>query len=400
MQYVGIDVGKHNHEATILDESGKELCESIKFSNSTSGAEKLLSKVPVLKDAMFILEATGHYWLNLYCYLASKGLNVQVINPIQSESLRNLYIRRTKTDKKDSLIIADIARISRMPNTRLADENILKLQTLTRLRLGLIEQIASLKVRILGVLDRIFPEYESIFSNVFIKTSRELLKNAVSPEEILEFDLSELSGSLNKASRGRFGTLKAKELQSKAANSFGITLGLDALRLEIKLLLSQIEFLEAQIKTLDSSIKELMQEFKTCFITTIPGVGEIFGASILAEIGDINRFKSAKKLVAYAGLDATVNQSGQFTGTRTKISKRGSPYLRRALWSAANIARRFNPVLQEFYQKKLSQSKHPQVALGAVARKLTHLVYYILKEQKPFDPNYEWSSAKIYVDSL
>jgi len=400
MAYVGVDIGKHNHEATILDESGKELCESIKFSNSTSGAEKLLSKVPTLKDAMFILEATGHYWLNLYCYLTSKGLSVQVINPIQSDSLRNLYIRRTKTDKKDSFIIADIARINRMPHTRLADENILKLQTLTRLRLELIEQIASLKARILGVLDRIFPEYESIFSSVFIKTSRELLKNAISPEEILEFDLSELSESLNKVSKGRFGTVKAKELQSKAANSFGITLGLDSFRLEIKLLLSQIEFLEAQTKTLDSFIKELMQEFKTCFITTIPGIGEIFGASILAEIGDINRFKSAKKLVAYAGLDATVNQSGQFTGTRTKISKRGSPYLRRALWSAANVARRFNPILQEFYQKKIKQGKHPQVALGAVARKLTHLVYYILKEQKPFDPDYEWSGTKIYVDPL
>lgn len=400
MLYIGIDIGKRNHEATILDESGKELFESIKFLNSTLGAEKLLFKLPTLKDSMFILEATGHYWLNLYCHLTSKGLNVQVINPIQSNSLRNLYIRRTKTDKKDSFIIADIARISRMPNTRLADENILRLQTLTRLRLELIEQVASLKARILGVLDRIFPEYESIFSNVFIRTSRELLKNATSPEEILEFDLSELSQSLNKTSKGRFGTVKAKELQSKAANSFGITLGLDAFRLEIKLLLSQVEFLEDQVKTIDSSIKELMQEFKTCFITTIPGIGEIFGASILAEIGDINRFKSAKKLVAYAGLDATVNQSGQFTGTRTKISKRGSPYLRRALWSAANVARRFNPILQEFYQKKLNQGKHPQVALGAVARKLTHLVYYILKEQKPFDQNYEWSSAKIYVDSL
>jgi transposase len=196
MLYIGIDIGKRNHEATILDESGKELSESIKFPNSTSGAEKLLSKLPALKDAMFILEATGHYWLNLYCHLTSKGLNVQVINPIQSTSLRNLYIRRTKTDKKDSFIIADIARISRMPNTRPADENILRLQTLTRLRLELIEQVASLKARILGVLDRIFPEYESIFSNVFIKTSRELLKNAVSPEEILEFDLSKTQASL------------------------------------------------------------------------------------------------------------------------------------------------------------------------------------------------------------
>ncbi len=401
MLYIGIDVGKRNHEATILDESGKELCESVKFPNSTAGAEKLLSKMPNLKDAMFVLEATGHYWLSLYCYLSSKELTIQVINPIQSDSLRNLYIRRSKTDKKDSFIIADIARINRMPKTKLADENILKLQTLTRLRFEFIDQVTALKARIIGVLDRIFPEYESIFSNIFIKSSRELLKNTASPEEILEFDLSELAESLNKASKGRFGTVKARELQSKAATSFGITLGLDAFRLEIKLLLSQVEFLEAQIKTIDSAIKELLQEFKACFITTIPGIGDVLAASILAEIGDINRFNHVKKLVAYAGLDATVHQSGQFTGTRAKISKRGSPYLRRSLWSAAHSAKRFNPILRDFYQLKIKQGKHPQVALGAVARKLTHLVYYILKEQKPFDPNYEWSSgSKIYVDSL
>lgn len=393
MLYIGIDVGKRDHEATILDESGKELGESIKFPNSVPGAQKLLSKIPNPKDAMFILEATGHYWLSLYCYLVSKELSTQVINPIQSDSLRNLYIRRSKTDKKDSFIIADIARINRMPQTRLADENILKLQTLSRLRFELIDQITALKARVIGVMDRIFPEYESIFSNVFIKTSRELLKNASSPEEILEFDLSELTQSLNKSSKGRFDEVKAKEIRSKAANSFGITLGLDAFTLEIKLLLAQIEFIEAQIETIDSSIKELLKESKNCFITTIPGIGDVLAASILAEIGDINRFNNVKKLVAYAGLDATVHQSGQFTGTRAKISKRGSSYLRRSIWSAANSAKRFNPVLRDFYQTKIKQGKHPQVAIGAVARKLTHLVYYILKEQKPFDPDYQWNGA-------
>lgn len=399
MLYVGIDVGKRNHEATILDESGKELGESVKFPNSITGAEKLLSKIPNLKKAIFILEATGHYWLSLYCYITSKELPIQVINPIQSDCLRNLYIRRSKTDKKDSFIIADIARINRMPQTHLADENILKLQTLSRLRFELIDQVTSLKARIIGVLDRIFPEYESIFSNIFIKTSRELLKNAASPEEILEFDLSELTEHLNKTSKGKFDEAKAQELHSKAANSFGITLALDAFTLEIKLLLAQVEFIEAQIETIDMSVKELLKEFKT-FITTIPGIGDVLAASILAEIGDISRFSNVKKLVAYAGLDATVHQSGQFTGTRAKISKRGSPYLRRSLWSAAHSAKRFNPVLRDFYQTKIKQGKHPQVAIGAVARKLTHLVYYILKEQKPFDPNYQWSNAKIYLDSL
>jgi transposase len=268
------------------------------------------------------------------------------------------------------------------------------------LRFEFIDQISSLKNRLLAVLDRIFPEYESIFSNVFLKSSKKLLKNTPTPEEILEFDISELTEVLKSASKGRFGIPKAKELMDKAANSFGITIALDAFTLELKLLLAQIEFIEEQIRQIDSNIKELMDNIKT-FITTIPGIGDVLGASILAEIGDISRFSSPKKLVAYAGLDSSTYASGQFVGTRTKISKRGSPYLRRALWSAAVVAKKSNPVLTAFYQKKIAQGKHPQAAIGACARKLTHLVYYILKERKPFDPDYQRNSnPKIYVDSL
>jgi transposase len=400
MLYIGIDIGKRNHEATILDKSGKELCESIKFSNSNEGVEKLLSKIKNPKNATFGLEATGHYWLPLYCNLVSKNLTVLVLNPIQSDSLRNMYIRKTKTDKKDSFIIADILRIGRFPTSGLADEGIIKLQTLSRLRFEFIDQVSSLKSRLIAVLDRIFPEYESIFSDVFLKSSRELLKNAPTPEEIAEFDISELAEVLKAASKGRFGTPKAKELMDKATNSFGITIALDAFTLELKLLLAQIEFIEEQIRQIDSNIKELMDDIKT-FITTIPGIGDVLGASILAEIGDISRFSSPKKLVAYAGLDSSIYASGQFVGSRPKISKRGSPYLRRALWAAAVTAKRSLPVLAEFYQKKISQGKHPQAAVGACARKLTHLIYYILKERKPFDPNYQRNNKpKIYVDSL
>jgi transposase len=400
MLYVGIDIGKRNHEATILDKSGKELCESIKFSNSNEGVDKLLSQIKNAKNATFSLEATGHYWLPLYCNLVSKNLNVLVLNPIQSDSLRNMYIRKTKTDKKDSFIIADILRIGRFPASGLANEEMIKLQTLSRLRFEFIDQVTGLKNRLVAVLDRIFPEYESIFSNVFIKSSKELLRNTPTPEEILEFDISELAEVLKIASKGRFGTPKAKEVLEKASNSFGITIALDAFALELKLLLAQIEFIEEQIKQIDSNVKELMKNIKT-FITTIPGIGDVLGASILAEIGDISRFSSPKKLVAYAGLDSSIHASGQFVGSRSKISKRGSPYLRRALWSVAVGAKKANPVLADFYQRKIEQGKHPQAAVGACARKLTHLIYYILKERKPFDPNYQWNSnTKIYVDSL
>jgi len=389
MIYVGIDIGKHNHEATILDESGKEIAGSVKFSNSKAGTQKLLSSIPDLSEAVFSLEATGHYWIPLYCSLVADNFKVLVLNPIQSDSLRNLYIRKTKTDRKDSFIIADILRMGRCPESQLANEETLKLQTFCRLRFEFLDQVISLKQRLISVLDRIFPEYESMFSSVFIESSRAVLKNAPTPEDILEFDLSELSDLLRTESRGHFGESKARELKQAAQNSFGITIALDAFKFELKLLLDQIEFIESQICQIDSEVKELMKNKSTC-ITSIPGIGAVLGASILAEIGDISRFSNPKKLTAYAGLDSTVHQSGQFTGTRSRISKRGSTYLRRAIWSAAALARKHNPVLSDYYQKKIQEGKHPQAALGACARKLTHLIYYILKEQKPFDPNYQW----------
>lgn len=391
MFYVGVDIGKHNHEATILNSSGEEIG-SVKFSNTKSGLKKLLSLVPDCSDAVFGLEATGHYWLPIYCSLKAQDLSLVVINPIQSDSLRNLYIRRTKTDKKDSFIIADVLRIGRVPETQLASEANMELQTLCRLRFEFIDQIVALKQRLIAVLDKIFPEYDSMFSDIFIKSSKVLLKNAPTPEEILEFDLSELSQLLNTASRGHFGVSKARELKSAAENSFGITIALDAFRLELKLLMEQIEFIEAHVAQIDLKVSEYMENIQTD-ITTIPGIGNVLGASILAEIGDISRFSNPKKLVAYAGLDATVHESGQFTGTRSRISKRGSPYLRRAIWIAAFSAKKSNPVFAEYYNKKLGEGKHKQTAIGACARKLTYLIYYILKEQKPFDPNYQWSSG-------
>jgi transposase len=390
MIYVGIDIGKRNHEATILDESGKEVTDSVKFPNTRAGVQKLLGKVPDPSDAVFGLEATGHYWVALYSSLVSDGLEVIVLNPIQSDSLRNLYIRRTKTDKRDSFIIADVLRMGRYPQSRLADEETMELQSLCRLRFEFLDQVIGLKQRLICILDKIFPEYESMFSSVFIKSSRTLLKNAPTPEDILEFDLSELSELLSSQSRGRFGESKAKELKSAAKNSFGIGIALNAFRLQLRMLLDQMEFIEAQIQQIDGQVRELMKNRCTC-ITSIPGIGEVLAASIVAEIGDISRFSSPKKLTAYAGLDSTVHQSGQFTGTRSRISKRGSTYLRRAIWSAAALAKKYNPVISEYYQKKIQEGKHPQLALGACARKLTHLIYYILKEQKPFDPDYQWS---------
>lgn len=401
MVFGGIDVAKQRHEVCLTDDAGGIILQMF-IENNQKGFQKLLQALGRLEmepgDIEFCMEATGHYWLSLYCHLVEQGYSVHVVNPIQSDALRNLYVRKTKTDQKDALLLADLVRFGRVPKTSLASETVLKLQTLSRIRMDFVHQIGSLKNRVIGILDRIFPEYPRCFSSVFIHTSMELLKRHPEPEEIAELDISELADFLKKHSRGRVGTGRAERIRELARGTFGIRLAIDAFTLQLRLLVQQIEFIEEQVSVIEEAISQVMEELRPSIevpyrhvLETIPGIGPVLAAAIIGEVGDITRFPNAKALVAYAGLDATVRASGQFEGTRNRISKRGSPVLRHSLWLAAISARRFNPELKAYYEAKCSQGKHPGVATGAVARRLVHLIYAIWKENRPYDPNYSWS---------
>jgi transposase len=215
--------------------------------------------------------------------------------------------------------------------------------------------------------------------------------------------LTELAQFLTTHSHGRLGLGHAEKLQQYAKGTFGISLAVDAFALEIKLLLAQIEFIEEQIQTIEEAIQLALEDYRAEFpcdrlpanyrhvIETVPGLGPVLTAAIIGEVGDIGRFANARKLVAYAGLDATTRESGQFVGSRNHLSKRGSPHLRRALWLAAISARRFNPELRAYYEEKKAQGKHSMVATGAVARRLVHMIYSVWSQNRPFDPNYRWA---------
>lgn len=404
MIFAGIDVAKHRHELCLVDDTGSTVLQMYIY-NTQKGFEKLLLALDNFnlshEDIQFCMEATGHYWLALYCHLTNLNYKVSVINPIQSDALRNLYVRKAKTDQKDAFLLADLLRFGRAPASQLASETVLKLQTLSRIRMDFVHQIGSLKNRVIGILDRIFPEYSKCFSDVFIRTSKELLKKYTEPEEIAQLDISELTDFLKVHSRGRIGAERAELIQSLAKGTFGINLALDAFTLQLRLMVEQIEFIEEQIAVIEEAINQVMEEMRPDpdtpyrhVLETIPGIGPVLAAAIIGEVGDISRFPNAKALVAYAGLDATVRASCQFEGTRNRISKRGSPVLRNSLWLAAISARRFNPELKAFYELKCSQGKHSSVATGAVARRLVHLIYSIWKENRPFDPDYAWSPNK------
>jgi transposase len=385
--YCGIDIAKNKHEASIIDQNGKELTKSISFSNSQTGLEKLLllfEKLEISKENVVIgMEATGHYWLSVYAFLIENDFSAKVINPIQSEDFRKMYIRQTKNDSKDSFIISQIMRFGQYSETKLAEENVIALRQLSRYRLALVDSCSDCKRRVIALLDQVFPEYSKLFSDIFGESSKEILLKCPTPEDLLEISTKKLSKILEKASKGRFGLEKAENIKDIAKNSFGISYAKDAFSFQIKQLMEQILFIENQIEELEEQISVLLKQTNQV-ITTISGIGETLGAIIVSEIGDINRFSEPSKLVAFAGLDAKVNQSGEFSGTKNKISKRGSPYLRRAIWLAAARAAFCDPTLTEYYKSLKNRGKHHLTAVGAVARKLCNIIFVILKENRPY----------------
>ena len=390
MIIIGIDIGKNKHEATLIDEKGNIIGKSIKFENSTAGFNKLISSINnynISNDKfVFSMEATGHYWLALFSKLVESDYNVQVINPIQTDACRKFYIRETKNDSKDSFLIAQVTRFNGYSKTTLPDEVMISLEELTRFRTFLVDDISDYKRKATVVLDKIFPEYTQIFSDTFGKTSKEILTKYPLPKDILDEDLESLAKVLFTSSKGRLGYSKAEQLQNLAKESFGIKFATEALVMEIKSILSTIEHLQNQVSKLDEKIAVLLRSLGTT-IETIPGIGPILGAIIVSEIGDINRFSHASKLVAYAGIDPTVKQSGEFNATKNRMSKRGTPYLRRALWTASIVAAFNDPNLHEYYLKKKNEGKHHGTIIGAIARKLIYRIFIVLKDNIPYQCN-------------
>ncbi|NIV37490.1 MAG: IS110 family transposase [Anaerolineae bacterium] len=384
MYYVGIDIAKRKHVAFTLDGEGEPVGKALGISNDRDGFDKLLAHLGQLETKVAVgLEATGHYWLALYRHLVEADYEVIVLNPLQVQAYRKSGIRKRKDDRYDAFWIADYIRISHHRLSPSVQPDLIQLRELTRFRASLSHQVGDCKRKAIGILDRIFPEYETLFSNVFIQTSRQLLADALAPEEFADFDLSELSQKLQESSRGRHGQAKAREIQALAARSVGVGFLGNVLRVQMTCLLEQLALLEQQLDELDAEIEAVMARLPQ-YLTSIPGIGPVTGATILAEIGDVHRFTTPEKLVAYAGIDPTVFQTGEFRATNTRMSKRGSPYLRHALWQAAFAASRFDPELRAYYQRKRAEGKAHGTVLGAICRKLLHRIYIILKEERPY----------------
>lgn len=384
MIYIGIDIAKHKHYASAVDEKGNVLITAFPFFNSAKGFEFLLEKLNTLdfSDCLFGLESTGHYAENLIYFLNNKNYSIGVINPIQTNALRRASIRKTKTDKIDTVLITETLRLGHYTKYDKSDINVLKLKSLTRFRTKLVESRTKLKIQITSCIDQIFPEIAKVFNDIHSKSCYAILSKYGTPKNISKVRIDTLTNILKSNSRGRFKKEFAETLKSTAKESIGIDN--TSLAIQVKHSISQVELLNSQIDDIEKLIKQIMDELDTP-ILSVPGIGYIIGAIILAEIGSISKFDSAKKLLAYAGLDPSVIQSGNFNATTTKISKRGSSYLRYALRTASSLIIFNNDTFNQYYLKKRDLGKSYGNAVGHVAFKLVRVIFKILTQNIKFD---------------
>lgn len=386
--FLGIDIAKTNHVASLIGADGSVVIRAIKFKNSNEGYTKLLNtiqnKLNDLSNINIAMEATGHYWLSLYSALVDDGFNVSVYNPYQIKSYRGAYNnRKQKNDIIDSIIIADYLRVFGMKDSKLPQEDLMALKQFTRFRSNIVENVSSIKVQVIELLDKVFPEYKDFFCDVFGVTSKQILLNCPTPDDIIRISTTKLANLLSKNSRGKFGKDDALNMKEVAKSSFGIKFTTDACSFEIKQLINQVIFLESQLEDVDKQISELYNKLDS-HLLSVPGIGIKLAPTILAEIGDINNFDKPSKLIAFAGVDPSENQSGNKLSTNNKLSKRGSPYLRHAIYTASLVAISNEPKLRSYYDKKINEGKHHFVALAGISRKLLTIIYYILKEDRDY----------------
>ena len=387
MIYVGIDVAKDKHDCCITNSEGEILYEPFTIPNNKSGFLDLLSKIKSadrsLQNVKAGPEATGHYSYNILGFLVDKGLPTFVINPLHTNLYRkSLSLRLTKTDKVDSRTIAMMLMsgmdFQSYSSTSYHNE---ELKSLTRYRFDKVQERAMLKTSISRLVNILFPELEKLVPTLHMNSVYQLLDEYPGASFVANVHLTRLTNLLADSSKGHYGKDKAIEIRDSARDSIGSVM--PAKSLELTHTIRLIRELDSEISTIEEMIGSIMDK-RGSLITTIPGINFRMGAMILAEIGDISRFSNPDKLLAYAGMSPSTYQSGNFESTHSHMEKRGSKYLRYALFNAAKYVCHWDPEFKSYLAKKRAEGKHYNVAISHAVKKLVRLIYAMEKSGKPY----------------
>ena len=389
MIYVGIDVAKDKHDCFITNSDGEVLFKSFAISNNREGFEPLFQKVQSVSDDLTKvkvgLEATGHYSYNLLGFLLDKGLPTYVINPLHTNLYRkSLSLRKTKTDKVDahtiaSMIMSDV-NLKSYSDTSYHNE---ELKSLTRYRFDKVKERAKLKTSVSRLICILFPELEKLVPTLHIVSVYALLSEFPSAHSIASAHLTRLTNLLSESSKNRYGKDTAIMFREAAKNSIGSNM--PAKSLELKHTIKLIQELTSEIDEIETEIKAIMDTINSP-ILTIPGISYRMGAMILAEIGDFSRFDSPDKILAYAGMSPSTYQSGQLDNCYSHMEKRGSRYLRYALYNATKYVCYWDESFGTYLAKKRAEGKHYNVALSHATKKLVRTIYAMEKSGRAYLP--------------
>ena len=389
MIYVGIDVAKDKHDCLITNSDGEVLFKAFTILNNREGFETLFQRIEsVTEDLTKVkvgLEATGHYSYNLLGFLLDKGLPTFLINPLHTNLFRkSLSLRKTKTDKVDartiaSMIMSDV-NLKSYSNTSYHNE---ELKSLTRYRFDKVKERATLKSSVSRLVCILFPELENLVPTLHMVSVYALLSEFPGASAIANAHLTRLTNLLNESSKGRYDKDTAILFREAARSSIGSHM--PAKSLELKHTIKLIRELDAEIEEIENEIKNIMDEINAP-ILTIPGISYRMGAMILAEIGDFSRFDSPDKILAYAGMSPSTYQSGQLDNCYAHMEKRGSRYLRYALYNATKYVCHWDESFGAYLAKKRAEGKHYNVALSHAAKKLVRLIYHLERTGQTYKP--------------
>lgn len=408
----GIDVSKNFSDMCILGVTN-EILKELHFNHDEPGlhrAHELLLEIESSYGCkpVIIMESTGHYHRLPYYFFRNLGYECIVVNPLQTNAIKNISIRKIKSDKVDAYRIAFLYRLQDFETTNMPVDILFDMRNLTRQHCDLIKTRTMYNNQLVAILDQAFPSFKKVFKDLTTITALTLLEQFQSPQQLLTADRSVVLDLILKLSRSgkNYAERKTDELYAVAEHdrTFNIESKSNAILIRsmvsvIKVLLQNTALLLKEIQALIASDETVKHNVE--LISTIPGIGWFGAAVFLCEIGDFSKFKKPAQLVAYCGIDPSQRQSGMYKGTKNKISKRGCRYIRRQLNMSAIAASHKNgsgvynnPVLAEYYQKKCI-SKPKKVAMCAVMNKLIHLVYAVLRDQKPFELRSPESHAEL-----
>ena len=387
MIYIGIDVAKDKYDCFITNSDSEVLFKAFTIFNNLDGFNDLYQKIEsVMDDVTKVkvgLEATGHYSYNLLGYLIDKGLPTYVINPLHTNLYRkSLSLRQTKTDKVDARTIASMlmsdVNLKSYSDTSYHNE---ELKSLTRYRFDKVKQRAKLKSSVSRLVCILFPELEKLVPTLHMASVYAMLSEFPGAKQVANAHLTRFTNLLSKVSKGRYGKETAIAFRNAARTSIGSNM--PAKSLELKHTIKLIQELTSEIDEIENEIKLIMDEINSP-ILSIPGINYRMGAMIIAEIGDFNRFDSPDKILAYAGFSPSTYQSGQLDGAYSHMEKRGSRYLRYALYNAAKYVCNWDPTFAEYLAKKRAEGKHYNVAISHAVKKLIRVIYHLEKTNQQY----------------